>query len=64
MPLPTLKIHTDHDVDTWRDTNGYRDYALFLRRLNEAVVGNHIPLPPSRSPGNEVSRLSIVSIFT
>ncbi|EGO24892.1 hypothetical protein SERLADRAFT_349062 [Serpula lacrymans var. lacrymans S7.9] len=47
--LPVQKIHSDHDVDYWKTTKGYRDYALFLRRLNEAVVGHMLLWTPSAS---------------
>ncbi|TFK50168.1 Phosphotyrosyl phosphatase activator [Heliocybe sulcata] len=43
-----LKIRSDQDVQTWKRTTGYRDYAVFLRRLNESVVGVFMP-PPSIS---------------
>ncbi|KAJ7887574.1 PTPA-domain-containing protein [Mycena olivaceomarginata] len=43
LDLPTLKIQTDEDVDTWRQSRSYQDYAIFLRRLNESVVGRDIP---------------------
>ncbi|KAI9456783.1 hypothetical protein F5148DRAFT_364836 [Russula earlei] len=49
---PTPKIHTDADVEAWKQTRGYSDYSLFLRWLNEAVVG--CPLPrtnPDQSEG-------------
>ena len=41
--LPTPKIRTDADVETWKRTNGYADYAIFLRWLSEAVVGCSLP---------------------
>ncbi|KAI0068967.1 Phosphotyrosyl phosphatase activator [Artomyces pyxidatus] len=41
--LPSTKIHTDSDVELWKRTSGYRDYGIFLRRLNEAVVGYELP---------------------
>lgn len=41
--LPLLKIKTDGDVRIWRTTRGYQDYGLFLRRLNESVVGYFLP---------------------
>lgn len=41
--LPELKIKTDEDVDLWHGTTGYHDYGLFLRRLNESVVGRFLP---------------------
>jgi serine/threonine-protein phosphatase 2A activator len=53
---PTLKIHLDRDVQHWRETRGYQDYALFLNRLNESVVGHLLPLP-TEPPPSEVSLL-------
>ena len=47
--LPTPAIHTDDDVDKWKSTSTYQHYGLFLRRLNEAVIGYEIPEVP-RSP--------------
>lgn len=41
--LPALTIRTDTDVELWKQTTGYKDYALFLRRLNESVVGINLP---------------------
>lgn len=41
--LPIPKIRTDNDIETWKTTRGYQDYALFLQRLNEAVVGVYLP---------------------
>lgn len=40
---PTPKIRTDADVETWKHTNGYADYSLFLHWLSEAVVGCSLP---------------------
>lgn len=51
LAVPNQKIKTEGDVELWRLTRGYADYALFLRRLNEAVVGCFLPWPsPSRYP--------------
>ena len=41
--IPAQKIRTDEDIEAWRTTTGYRDYAVFLRRLNECVVGCFLP---------------------
>ncbi|KAH0833365.1 hypothetical protein J3R83DRAFT_12466 [Lanmaoa asiatica] len=41
--LPELKIRYDEDVTYWKHTIGYLDYQLFLRRLNESVVGYTVP---------------------
>lgn len=43
MALPTLKIRTDEDVSVWRESEAYRDYGAFLRRLSESVVGHALP---------------------
>lgn len=41
--LPRTLIRSDSDVQEWRLTQSYRDYTLFLQRLNEAVVGRFLP---------------------
>ncbi|KAF5379662.1 hypothetical protein D9615_005808 [Tricholomella constricta] len=41
--LPGPKIKTDNDVQAWKKKQSYQDYAIFLRRLNEAVVGKFLP---------------------
>jgi serine/threonine-protein phosphatase 2A activator len=47
---PAAKIRSDEDVELWKTTQGYHDYGLFLRRLNEAVVGCQLPwISPSPS---------------
>lgn len=48
---PTLKIRTDDDVHFWRSTRAYQDFGIFLRRLNESVVGYTLPWS---EPLNEV----------
>ncbi|KAF9219430.1 Phosphotyrosyl phosphatase activator [Gyrodon lividus] len=40
---PEPKIRYDEDVNYWKNTTGYSDYQLFLRRLNESVVGYSVP---------------------
>lgn len=40
---PEQKIHYEEDVAHWKQTTGYHDYQLFLRRLNESVVGHTAP---------------------
>lgn len=40
---PEQKIRYDEDVAYWKNTMGYHDYQLFLRRLNESVVGYTVP---------------------
>ncbi|KAJ7246605.1 hypothetical protein B0H12DRAFT_1235533 [Mycena haematopus] len=54
LDLPTLKIQTDEDVQIWRRSRSYQDYAIFLRRLNESVVGRDIP--PTDSVPSEAIR--------
>ncbi|KNZ80803.1 Serine/threonine-protein phosphatase 2A activator 1 [Termitomyces sp. J132] len=43
LGVPGSKIKTDADVLAWKTTQSYRDYAVFLRRLNESVVGQFLP---------------------
>ncbi|TFK93785.1 PTPA-domain-containing protein [Polyporus arcularius HHB13444] len=40
---PVPRIKTDEDVEAWKQTRGYQDYGLFLRRLAESVVGCSLP---------------------
>ncbi|KAF8885873.1 hypothetical protein CPB84DRAFT_1837853 [Gymnopilus junonius] len=46
--LPSLEIRTDDDVEFWKTTQSYMDYGIFLRRLNESVVGYYLPWEPER----------------
>ena len=41
--IPTNKIRFDEDVEAWKNTRGFRDYALFLRRLNQSVTSILLP---------------------
>lgn len=41
--LPETQIKTDDDLERWKSMQSYRDYILFLRRLNESVVGTSLP---------------------
>ena len=43
LPLPTLHIRTDADVEAWKCTTGYRDFGVWVRLLNESVVGVEMP---------------------
>jgi serine/threonine-protein phosphatase 2A activator len=52
--LPRPRIKTDYDLESWKKTRSYRDFAIFLRRLNEAVVGHY--LPSNTEPSSEVIR--------
>ena len=49
LPVPNQKIKTEEDVELWRLTAGYADYGLFLRHLNEAVVGCCLPWSSPRT---------------
>ncbi|KAG8834040.1 Serine/threonine-protein phosphatase 2A activator 1 [Serendipita sp. 399] len=40
---PTKRIQVDRDVDAWKKTTGYKDYCLWVVRLNASVVGLDIP---------------------
>ncbi|KAG9316112.1 hypothetical protein JVU11DRAFT_3786 [Chiua virens] len=46
---PEQKIRYDEHVVHWKQTTGYHDYQLFLRRLNESVVGYTV----SRAPDSD-----------
>ena len=54
---PTPRIKTDEDLEFWKRTRSYRDLGLFLQRLNEAVVGHHLPFTP-QSPSEVDGLLS------
>lgn len=56
---PVLRIKTDEDVELWKQTRGYQDYGLFLRRLAESVVG--YDLPYTALPPDEVSFILPIS---
>jgi serine/threonine-protein phosphatase 2A activator len=40
---PEKIIKNDTDVDIWKHTTGYKDYCLFVSRLNDAIRGRDIP---------------------
>ena len=40
---PRKMIKDDADVETWKRTTGYKDYSLFVSRLNNAVIERDIP---------------------
>jgi len=44
--LPVARIKTDDDVERWKNKCCYHDYMIFLRRLNESVVGYYLPWNP------------------
>ena len=54
---PTAKIKQDEDVEIWRNSKSYRDYAIFLRRLNESVVGCYLPWESAGQPSKVVRSL-------
>ncbi|KAF8992366.1 hypothetical protein BDQ17DRAFT_211013 [Cyathus striatus] len=54
--LPKPRIKTDDDMDKWKSTRSYRDYGVFLRRLNESVVGHHLPWS-SGNPSASINRV-------
>ncbi|KDQ13496.1 hypothetical protein BOTBODRAFT_160423 [Botryobasidium botryosum FD-172 SS1] len=39
---PRPQIKSEDDVHAWHRTRGYHNYGLFLRRLNESVVGHDL----------------------
>ncbi|KAL1748334.1 hypothetical protein HDZ31DRAFT_29707 [Schizophyllum fasciatum] len=45
--LPSKKIKTDQDIETWKTTRSYNDFSLFIRRLCESVVGRQLPYEPT-----------------
>ena len=46
--VPTTKIRTDDDLEHWKSMQSYRDYIIYLRRLNDSVVGTSLPWIPKR----------------
>ncbi|KAI0077814.1 Phosphotyrosyl phosphatase activator [Panus rudis PR-1116 ss-1] len=58
--LPSRKIRTDEDVELWKTTRGYQDYGLFLRRLNESVVGHFLPYEPPTTTQATKALLSLL----
>jgi hypothetical protein len=61
-PLPTLRIRTDADVGTWTSTSGYQVFKVFVRVLDECVVGVEMPLEGVRA-GCEVCAFLLVFFF-
>ncbi|KAF9554569.1 Phosphotyrosyl phosphatase activator [Agrocybe pediades] len=61
--LPTLKIKTDDDVEYWKTTQSYLDYMIFLRRLNESVVGYTLPWRSERSSKSVERMTSLLDIL-
>ncbi|KAF8824694.1 hypothetical protein HHX47_DHR7000444 [Lentinula edodes] len=60
IQLPAKKILNEEDVEIWLRTQGFRDLIIFLRRLNEAVVGVTVPWS-SELPSQAV--LSMVTLI-
>ncbi|KAG7444642.1 Phosphotyrosyl phosphatase activator [Guyanagaster necrorhizus] len=60
LQLPTQKIQSDEAVEAWKTTRGYQDYALYLRRLNEAVVGCTLPW---ENPNTSQAVLKLMSLL-
>ncbi|EJD39044.1 Phosphotyrosyl phosphatase activator [Auricularia subglabra TFB-10046 SS5] len=58
---PTLKIRTDEDVELWKHTRGFRDYAHFVRRLNDAVTGQHCR--PTELPAAQSTAAKLVALL-
>lgn len=46
LEAPVKRIYVEDDITLWRATPGYTDYALFVRRLNSAVIGHELPYEP------------------
>ncbi|CCA73849.1 related to RRD1-Resistant to Rapamycin Deletion (protein phosphatase 2A regulator activity) [Serendipita indica DSM 11827] len=40
---PSHRIRQDRDIDAWKKTTGYKDYCLWVVRLNSSVIGQDIP---------------------
>ncbi|KAG8832431.1 Serine/threonine-protein phosphatase 2A activator 1 [Serendipita sp. 405] len=40
---PEKHIQVDRDIDAWKKTAGYKDYCLWVVRLNASVLGLDIP---------------------
>ncbi|KAF8547933.1 Phosphotyrosyl phosphatase activator [Imleria badia] len=61
---PEQKIRYDEDVAYWKHTTGYRDYQLFLRRLNESVVGYTVPRPSDSDAASGGYSQAITNLLT
>jgi hypothetical protein len=55
---PSEQIKTDLDVEEWKKSTGYKDYCLWIVRLNASVIG-HDNVTISASPKSEVSCLLV-----
>ncbi|KAG6917849.1 hypothetical protein DXG01_000754 [Tephrocybe rancida] len=56
LPVSEPKIRTEGDVLIWKTKRSYQDYAVFLRRLNESVVGQFLPCTTSSPPSQVITR--------
>ncbi|KAK0494120.1 hypothetical protein EDD18DRAFT_382971 [Armillaria luteobubalina] len=59
----TQKIQSDEAVEAWKATRGYEDYSLYLRRLNEAVVGYSLPWESSNASQAVLNLISLLDIL-
>jgi hypothetical protein len=57
---PTKRIKDDSDVADWHKTMGYKDYCLWVVRLNASVIGYDIPTVAAL-PKSEVSHCSALA---
>lgn len=48
LELPSLKIKSDHDLEIWKSTLGYKNYLVWVGTLRDAVVGVSSPLDENR----------------
>ncbi|TRM62086.1 hypothetical protein BD626DRAFT_537814 [Schizophyllum amplum] len=60
--LPSQKIKSDHDIETWRTTRSYYDFSLFIRRLCESVVGRTLPYEPQET--SELTAQAVSSVLS
>jgi len=60
-PPPITRIKSDEDVELWKSKRSYQDYRIFLRRLNESVVGCTLPWEPEKRSQVESTYFSFSS---
>ncbi|KAJ3980221.1 hypothetical protein F5890DRAFT_1557878 [Lentinula detonsa] len=56
----TYSLPFEEDAESWRDTQPYQDLTVFLRRLNKAVVGFHIPWSSESSSQAILSMVALI----
>lgn len=56
LSFPITRIRTDEDVELWKKMPSYRDYTIFLRRLNDSVIGHYLPWN-SNQPSKAITNL-------